>query len=195
MHPVLFGEYVPLGDWVPFLYDLTPLSVGLTPGTSAESFRIGDRGQFRVTPNICFESVVPHLIRSQVADLKAQGKSPDVLIAQTNDGWFWGSSALDMHLICSVFRAVECRTPYLSAANTGLSAHVDASGRIIRRSPRREEDVIIAHVQLDARESLYVRFGDSLSGVCLILCVMLAVVGVWRRKTNGPLCTTNIKHR
>lgn len=182
MHLVMFGEYVPLGDWFPFLYELTPLPGGLTPGKEAQSFAIGDRGQFLVAPNICFESVVPHLVRSQVADLQSKGRKPDVLITQANDGWFWGSSALDMHLVCSVFRAIECRTPYLTAANTGFSAYVDANGRMVQRGPRREEDVIIARVDLDTRDSLYVRYGDSLAGICLSCCLGLALVGLLGRR-------------
>ena len=31
MHPVMFGEYVPLADKFPFLYHLMPLPGGLTP--------------------------------------------------------------------------------------------------------------------------------------------------------------------
>ncbi len=188
MHLVMFGEYVPLGDWFPFLYELTPLPGGLTAGSGAQSFAIGKRGQFRIAPNICFESVVPHLVRSQVANLQAQGKKPDVLITLANDGWFWGSSALDMHLVCSVFRAVECRTPYLTAANTGISAYVDGDGRITRRGPRRAEDVIIATVDLDTRDSLYVQHGDSLAGICLCCCLALAVAGLMRRSLpSSPL--------
>ena len=37
-------------------------------------------------------------MRSQIATLRAAGKDPHVLVTQTNDGWFYGSSALDLHL-------------------------------------------------------------------------------------------------
>ena len=84
----------------------------------------------RIAPNICYETVLSHVIRGQVNALTAEGREPDVLINLTNDGWFWGSSELDMHLACGVFRAVECRKPLLIAANTGFSAWIDGDGRI-----------------------------------------------------------------
>ena len=62
-------------------------------------------GGLCLCPNICFENTVPHLVRRQVRELIEAGQSPDALITVTNDGWFWGSSLLDHHLACGVFRA------------------------------------------------------------------------------------------
>ena len=94
-------------------------------------------GGVRIAPNICYESVLSHVIRRQVNALAAEGREPDMLVNLTNDGWFWGSSELDMHLACGVFRAVECRKPLLIAANTGFSAWIDGDGRILEQGPRR----------------------------------------------------------
>ena len=94
-----------------------------------------DIGGVRMAPNICYESVLSHVIRRQVNALAAEGREPDMLVNLTNDGWFWGSSELDMHLACGVFRAVECRKPLLIAANTGFSAWIDGDGRIRRKAP------------------------------------------------------------
>ena len=41
MHPVMFGEYVPLGDIFPALYNLFPLPNGLTPGTEPVAVSVG----------------------------------------------------------------------------------------------------------------------------------------------------------
>ena len=65
----------------------------------------------------------------------------------TNDAWYWGSSELDMHLACDVFRAVETRKPLVIAANGGISAWIDACGRVRAQSPRQTPDVIIADVE------------------------------------------------
>ena len=88
------------------------------------------RPLWRIAPNICYETVLPQVIRRQVNALAAEGREPDILVNLTNDGWFWGSSELDMHLACGVFRAVECRKPLLVAANTGFSAWIDGDGNI-----------------------------------------------------------------
>jgi apolipoprotein N-acyltransferase len=176
MHPVLFGEYVPLGDRFPWLYNLTPLGGGLTAGTEAQS---GTVAGATVCPSICYETVMPQVIRRQVLQLRAAGKEPDLLVNVTNDGWFWGSSELDLHLICGVFRAVECRKPMVIAANTGFSASIDANGMILAQGPRRESAILVAETKLDDRRSLYLLWGDWPAGGCLLVCVGLAWSG-WR---------------
>jgi apolipoprotein N-acyltransferase len=180
MHPVMFGEYIPLADWFPFLYRITPLTGGLTAGTKAVSQKLGD---LRYAPDICYETVIPHLIRRQVLQLRGQGEEPDVLVNITNDGWFRGSSELDMHLACGVFRAVEMRKPLLIAANTGFSAWINSNGQIVRQGGRRAADVIIAKPEIDSRRSFYLDHGDWFSGLCLAACLGFAVIGLvdWRR--------------
>jgi apolipoprotein N-acyltransferase len=124
--------------------------------------------------------VLSHVIRGQVNALAAEGREPDILINLTNDGWFWGSSELDLHLMCGVFRAVECRKPLLIAANTGFSAWIDGDGRIESQGPRRAEDVIIAEPRLDRRRSWYLHHGDWFAGACLAITIALALAG-WTR--------------
>jgi len=176
MHRVLFGEYVPFADRFPWLQKLTPLPVSLDAGRRPVAFELKT---LRIAPNICYESVLPQVIRRQVNLLAREGREPDVLVNLTNDGWFWGSSELDMHLVCGVFRAVECRKPFLIAANTGFSAWIDGDGRILARGPRRAPEVLLAEVAGDARSSFYLRHGDLPAGCCLAACGLLAAVGLW----------------
>jgi apolipoprotein N-acyltransferase len=166
MHPVMFGEYVPLGNVFPWLYQLTPMHGGLTAGTTPVSFVVAG---LRFAPCICFENTVPHLLRRQVRQLQAQGGGPDVLVTITNDGWFWGSSLLDLHLACGVFRAVELRRPMLIAANTGFSAWIDGQGRVRRQGPRRATAVVMAAVQADGRNSPYLTIGDVPAALCCLV--------------------------
>ncbi len=106
-----------------------------------------------------------------------------MLVNLTNDGWFWGSSELEMHLSCAVFRAIECRKPLLVAANTGISASIDSSGRVLQQGPRRATDVIIAHTRLDSRRSPYLVIGDWPAAACLLVCLGLAWGGRRRRRS------------
>jgi apolipoprotein N-acyltransferase len=178
MHPVMFGEYVPLGDWIPWLYTVTPLSGGLSRGRQAETFEIAG---LRLAPNVCFESTVPRLIRRHVVELERRGESPDILVNLTNDGWFWGSSMIDLHLACSVFRAVEHRKPVLIAANTGLSAWIDGNGRIRALGPRFADAIVVADVRPDIRRSLYTRWGDWAAAACLAFSVIAALAAALGR--------------
>jgi len=178
MHGVMFGEYVPFGGWFPGIYDYVPIE-GMTEGKQAEAAAV--KG-WTFCPSICFESTVPHLIRAQVLELEKKGTRPDVLVNLTNDGWFYGSSILDLHLPCSVFPAIETRRPMLIAANTGISAHIDGSGRILLRGPKRQAQVLVATVQPDGRRSLYLLFGDLPAIACTAVCGLLIGIGLLRKR-------------
>ena len=175
MHPVMFGEYVPLADRFPWLQRLTPLGDNLAAGEEPAMFTVG---KLRIAPNICFENVLSHVVRGQVNRLRAEDRRPNALVSLTNDGWFWGSSELDMHLACAAFRAVECRLPLLIAANTGFSAWIDGDGRIRAQGPRRAAEVVVAEVCADRRTSLYLDFGDWFAAACLAACIGLGAAGI-----------------
>jgi len=171
MHPVMFGEYIPFATWMPWLYKLTPMPNGLTPGREPQAMPLGAG---ILSPSICFENVVPHLIRRQIITLRDADNEPDVLVTLTNDGWFWGSSLLDLHLKCGQFRAIESRKPVLIAANTGFSASIDGSGRLLSKGPRRQKAVLIVDVFRDNRDSPYLKYGDAPAGLCLMLGIIVA---------------------
>ena len=133
LHPVMFGEYVPLRDTFPWLANFAPFppEFGLTPGDGSVVFQ---QKEWRYAPIICFEDTVPHLVREIVhaAGDGQDGRRPvDCLVNLTNDGWFHGSSELDQHLITAAFRCVECRVPMVRAVNTGISAVIDGDGVVI----------------------------------------------------------------
>ena len=138
MHRVMFGEYIPFADWFPFLYGITPLTGGIVAGEEPAALRLD--GVYCFSPSICYETVIPHVIRRQVATLENRDEYPNALVNVTNDAWYWGSSELDMHLACGVFRAVETRLPLVIAANGGISAWIDHLGRVRAKSPRQQAD-------------------------------------------------------
>lgn len=206
LHRVPFGEYVPLRESLPWLMNLTPYrdAGGLDKGEQAAVF---EYGSWRMAPVICFEDTVPHLVRGIVAagTDNDTGRELSLLVNLTNDGWFHGSSELDQHLITSVFRAVECRTPLVRAVNTGISAIIDGDGAILdpevfidgdarknaplaprtsARDPKtgawhRQLNAALVHtVPLDPRRSLYVRFGDWFAMVCCAGVVFVALSGL-----------------
>ncbi len=177
-HPVMFGEYIPFGKTFPWIYKVTPMADGLASGREAVAFDIQG---VRFSPNICFESTVPHLIRRQVAELRQQGEMPDVLVNITNDGWFWGSAILDHHFASNVFRAVENGRPLLIAANTGISGWVDHRGRVRRFVPRREKQFLLATVSSSQLLTQYQLVGDWLARVCFVFLVVTCGFGMRER--------------
>ena len=120
---VIFGEYLPLQDTLPFLKFFTPIQGGFTPGTEAVPFDLEDLG-VQTSALICFEDVFPQLAR---ADVRPE---TDFLVNITNDGWFGDSAAQWQHAATALFRAVENRVPLIRCANNGLTCWIDANGRL-----------------------------------------------------------------
>ena len=183
MHPVMFGEYVPLAERFPILYRLTPLPAGLTAGTRPVALEVAG---FRVAPTICYETALPDAIRSLVRELAAAGAKPDVIVNLTNDGWFWGSSELDMHLTAAIFRAVEVRTPIVIAANTGFSAAIDGSGRLLARGPRRATAALRVRTTPDGRSSPWLAWGTLPVAGCVAVVAAATLEAVVAGRRRGP---------
>jgi apolipoprotein N-acyltransferase len=177
-HLVMIGEYVPFSDWFPIIEKISPIGGGITAGDKFETIT---RNDINVAPSICFETTIPHYIRRQINSLAEAGTEPDVMVNMTNDGWFYGTSCLDLHLACNVFRAVEMRKPHLVCANTGLSAEIDSCGRLIQVSPRRAPAVIRAEVKPIVRTSLYRQFGDLVPILFAAITILAGLLG-WLRK-------------
>ena len=186
-HLVVFGEYVPFAKWFPVLNRLSSVTGSAEAGAEPVALELDG---VRYSPNICYETAMPHVIRKQVATLADRDESPDVLVNLTNDAWYWGSSELDMHLACGVFRAVETRRPLVTAANGGISAWIDHYGVIRAESPRQQTDVILADVELTDMHSPYVAWGDWFAGLCLACSVGFGLVG-WRTIASSKTAETD----
>lgn len=176
-HLVPFGEYMPFGDALGGL-GITAFAAQAGNGYSAgpaprvlDSARAG-----RILPLICYEAVFAQ-------DLFAPGARADWILQITNDGWFGTVSGPYQHLAQARMRAVEQGLPLLRAANTGISAVVDARGRVLRSLPLGAVGVIDAEVPPAAPRTLYARTGDSL--VALLLIAALAALALARRPRAG----------
>lgn len=205
MHRVIFGEYVPLRDEMPWLQAFSPIPAeyGLEKGDSAKLLKHGD---WTLSPIICFEDTVPQLVRGIAA---GADEKVDVFVNLTNDGWFAGSSELDQHLITASFRCIETRTPMVRAVNTGCSAIIDGDG-VVRepevfidadaetaeearsfRDPKTGRwnkslnAALVASVPLDNRTSVYVRTGDWFAQSCCLATLFCCIVGPFRRRRDG----------
>jgi apolipoprotein N-acyltransferase len=181
MHLVPFGEFIPFVQQVPWLALLTPYRGDRIPslsfGRQALTLPLGSH---RLAVTICFEDTIPQVIGRFFGAAAAERK-PDILINLSNDGWFHGSSELDMHLAIGVFRAVEHRVPLARAVNTGLSALVDGNGEIRATLPKETEDVLSVTVPLDDRTTYYSRWGDWLGLSCLAVTIGLIPLGLVRK--------------
>ncbi len=179
VHLVMFGEYIPL-PWLLGVLGSAFNFHSATPGTVARAMEVNG---VTLCPSICFESMLPQVMFWQMRSLVAEGKSPDVLVCVTNDSWFRGSSMLDHHLASEVMTAVEMRRPFLVAANTGLSAWIDGSGRIVKQTERLKPGYVLATCKQDSRFGMTQRWGD-LPAWCLAIVCALALFGNYRRRQS-----------
>jgi apolipoprotein N-acyltransferase len=122
-HLVLFGEYLPFERVFPIIQKFDPLGYSCTPGEISTVFRL-DKPAISFSSLICFEDTVASLARASVRN------GARMLVNQTNDAWFDGSSAAVQHMAHCVFRCIENRVPAVRSANTGVTCFIDALGRV-----------------------------------------------------------------
>jgi apolipoprotein N-acyltransferase len=166
-----FGEYIPFADVWPGVYRVLQTSE-FTPGTEAtllpfEGYKLGVM--------ICLEDILPAYGR----ELAAQ--SPDVLVNLTNDAWYGKTHEPFLHFSLATMRTVETRKWLVRATNTGVSAFVDATGRIVAQTSIYDPETLVFDVpMMKGPPTLYSRIGD----VCgyLSLFFTMALLGVALRK-------------
>lgn len=203
IHLVPFGESVPfrnasvlgisLHPLYRFLNRLSPFSDGgqveysLWPGERYTVFELAYPGRTaRFGTPICYEDVMPYVVRNYVWD--GPQRRVDFLVNISNDGWFLHSDELPQHLAICALRAVENRIAIARAVNTGISGFIDPNGRIFNLVARdgrwHGEGVIgysVAEIPIDRRASFYGRYGDVFAVGCLLASLPLWLGGILTR--------------
>ena len=210
---VIFGEYIPLVRWLPFLKWFTPIDGGFTPGDQPGVFTLdiaterrpparlasnpGDQPaappagapvetqRIKIAPLICYEDTFPQLSR------EAAGNDTDFLLNLTNDGWFGEGAAQWQQAAGATFRAVETGLPLVRCANTGLTCWMDESGglREIFRDPAGSvygTGFVTFQIPLNQKRAptFYQQHGDWFGWSCAGLTVLGFGRRFWRRSTS-----------
>ena len=173
-HLVPLGEYVPMREIFPFINKLTPGSMNFTPGPGPRTLHLP--GLPPISPLICYEAIFPGAV-TDPAD------RPGILVNGTNDGWFGTSTGPFQHFATARFRAVEEGIPMLRAANTGISAVVDAYGRVQTRSNLMVEAVIDAPLPPALPATPFARFGL----LAVLPLIVLALVPILLRARKSSI--------
>jgi apolipoprotein N-acyltransferase len=146
IHLVPFGEYVPLSALIGFVRSWAEFISDFAAGARVTVFPLGQAPFGTV---ICYEVIFPELFRQFVAGGAA------FMTNITNDAWFGrrsGPMAAPGH---APLRAVENRVAIARAANTGVSAFVEPSGRVRGTLPLFERGFMHHRVTLRTRTTLY----------------------------------------
>ena len=153
-HLVPFAEYIPFGDWLDTIgvHGFAPRTGdGFSAGPAPRILNFGRAG--KVLPLICYEAIFPQL-------LNQNNERPDWILQITNDAWFGHISGPQQHLAQAQMRAVEQGVPFIRVANTGVSAVINANGRIVASLPLETEGKLDAVIPGAHSPTLYSRTGD-----------------------------------
>lgn len=170
-HLVPFGEYLPYGDQLAN-FGLGAFAAqsggGYTPGPGPRVLDLGAAG--KVLPLICYEAVFPQDLRTP--------ERADWILQVTNDSWFGNLAGPFQHLAQARLRAVEQGLPLLRSANTGVSAVIDAKGRVQQALALNSAGTLDADVPAALPATLYARTGDGPATILISLALLaLAAVG------------------
>ena len=173
-HLVPFGEYIPFGDLAYQWFGLRAFAAQAGATYSAgPGVRVLDLGAFgKVLPLICYEAIFPR-------EVNAMPERADWMLQATNDAWFGIWTGPFQHFAQARLRAVEQGLPLIRVANTGVTAVIDARGRIVEALPFGTMAALDARVPGALPPTPYSRLGD---GPLALLLAGLGLLAMFRRR-------------
>ena len=175
-HLVPFGEYMPGAALVgrmgaPGL--ARSMGIGFTPGETSGPLMIPGIGL--AVPLICYEGIFAE-------EIVTGPTRPRMLLLITNDAWFGQDAGPAQHLAQARLRAIEQGLPMVRVANTGISAMIDARGRITASLPLGVNGALDAALPPALPPTIYARVSDW--PVAILLLLGLAGAYLARRRDS-----------
>ena len=177
-HLVPFGEFPP--SWIPFSVQIVPGHLAF--GSGPKTLRVPGLPPFGGL--ICYEAIYP----GQLVD---EQDRPDWLVNITNDAWFGNSTGPRQHLAAARLRAVEEGLPLVRAANTGITAAFDASGRELGYLQPRVAGEIVVMLPGQRGRTPFGRLGLAIPGL-LALGTCGAGLGLARKRDKRTFSETRV---
>lgn len=166
-------ELLPIFERVPaWLRAATGWDAGLTPGAAPAVLQAGE---LRIGALICYELLFAHVARTQVRD------GAGVLVNLSNDAWFGGSGGAEQHFAAAPLLAVTLRRPLLRSTPTGITAALDAAGRVVARLEPGAPGVLLLDLAPADGLSPAARLGRLPAWVAVGVSVGFAAPGAARR--------------
>jgi apolipoprotein N-acyltransferase len=109
----------------------------LSPGRAPVLLRVGEVG---IGALVCYEVLFPQIAGALVAD------GAGLLVNVSNDAWFGGAGGARQHFAAAVLQALSLARPLLRSTPTGVTAAVDAWGRVAGALPEGRAGVLVVDV-------------------------------------------------
>ncbi|MDX8378450.1 MAG: apolipoprotein N-acyltransferase [Gallionella sp.] len=167
-HLVMFGEYIPFRPILGWLInDVLHIPMGDLARGAVKQTPLAVAGQ-RVAVSICYEDVFGEEIISALPQAT-------LLVNVTNDAWYGHSYAAEQHKQIAQMRALETGRMMLRATNTGVTAIIGVTGKILQQLPQHKRAVLRGMAQGYEGSTPYVRWGNA-GVLCLIALMLLAAL-------------------
>lgn len=162
---VIFGEYVPGRNVIPFLNHFNLPSADITPGDKNSVLPVAG---ITAGPMICFEALFPDISYRLAMD------HAQLLCVISDDAWFVGSPAPHQLNLASVWRAIETGLPLVRSGMTGFTDVVDSSGHVSHRLPFGPPgtDFVTVHVPTDPGRPWWLPIFPAVSLASLLLWLL-----------------------
>ncbi|WP_240325578.1 apolipoprotein N-acyltransferase [Sphingomonas mesophila] len=171
-HLVPYGEYLPMRPLLGAigLSRLAPGDLDFRPGPGPRTLALPDGMKMGV--QICYEII----FSGDVVDERAR---PDYIFNPSNDAWFgaWGPP---QHLAQARLRAAEEGLPVIRSTPTGISATIDASGRLLGSVGGGKAGTIDASFGMKQPPTPFGRFGNAIP-LALAFALLIAAIVLDRR--------------
>ncbi len=185
-HLVPFGEFVPFRHELRFVTELKKIPRDFAPGGKPGLATVSGH---RIETVICFESAFGYQIRPLV---KAGAQ---VIVLSTNNRSYERSANSAQHVAIGQMRAAETGRPVVQAAISGISALIDAHGRVVTRTRLFDRTIVTATVTPTRGETPYVRFGEWLIVACIIGVGLASIAAATDRKVVRPVDSEPVEAR
>ena len=156
----------------PFLGDAMLDFGGATSSLGIDKERKVFVNQFnkaKVAPIICYESIYGEFVTDYVKN------GANLLAIMTNDSW-WGNSEGHKQLLSYArLRAIETRREIVRAANSGISAHINAKGDIVEDTFYGDQTALAVTANLLEEKSIYTKTGDLISRIAIFVLGFLLI--------------------
>ena len=170
------AKLVPFGEYLPFIDLMSYFKISERSNLFGWGFKKGNGPELlnltnglKFIPLICYEAIFPNFLKPSV-------KNADFILQITNDAWFGKSIGPQQHLAQLRIRAIEYGLPVIRVANTGITAIIDANGKVVENLAVNKSGFLDSFIPSRKKSTVYGLFGDLIFLLLILLVVTVAFI-------------------